>query len=156
MAILEQLTDQQIQRVAELLVAKTGTPSYDSPGGVQPNAVIPPPGGSEVWRQYIEKGAGPQEAFPSAYWIDPYCEGGSNPDPDDDWVFFFWIDSTDPDSLRWDTTSSQVALAFWIFYGNNLNGFAYYWDEARLCLGTSSISAAGGPDHVQNTTFLHH
>ena len=40
-------------------------------------------------------------------------------------------------------------------YGGNLNGFAYDWYEARLCIGTTGVSAAGGPDAVQSNVFLH-
>ncbi len=157
-AFLQQLAELQVSRVAELLSARTSTRLAESSkvSPVSPNIIEPPPGSSELWRQIIEKGAGPPEAFAQDYWSDPYCEGGPNPDPDDDWVFWFWIDSTNPDSLRWDTTSAQVATAFWIAYGNNLNGFAYHWDEARLCLGTTGVSLAGGPEKVKNTTSLHH
>lgn len=44
-AFLEQLTDPQIQRVAELLASRTGTPLTDE---IRPNVPIPPPGDSEV------------------------------------------------------------------------------------------------------------
>jgi hypothetical protein len=123
------------------------------------NAAITPDAtlSSEVWRQYIEniwRSRDSSSRYASSYYEDTFCEGGLDPDPDGDWVFRYSITSFNPDGLRWTSDSAQVYLAFMTAYGGMLNGFAYNWYEARLCLGATGVLAAGGPDNVKAKMWL--
>ena len=168
----EQLTNEQKEKVSDLVAIKAGIPvekwdqdrklhqrEIDSLSHLNARASL---GKSlatsgELWRQPIENtwtsGLPPGSAFATRYFTDQYCDGA---DADDDYVFYFSMTySMNPDGLRWTSNSAQVYLAFMTAYGGNLNGFAYTWNEARLCLGTGGVSAAGGPNNVKNNVFLH-
>ncbi len=78
---------------------------------------------------------------------------------DADWLphFQIWY-QRDPDSLRWFTDSSRVWWAFLIFYGLNLNSFAYDWagwgGGVWLVWGFTAVEVAGGIDFVSAHTYL--
>lgn len=109
-------------------------------------------------RQLIENawtiGFPPGSTWPSEYYDSPLCD--EKPE-DSDWTFLYYPMeySQNPDGLRWTTTSSQVYAAFMGSYAVNLGGYSFGWNEVRLCIGTTGVSLAGGPDNVKNTTFLH-
>ncbi len=112
-----------------------------------------------LWRQYIENrwtsGVPWNAAFANFYVNDLECESDFWSDPDPDWRFSFPMNySQNPDGLKWTTTNAQVYTAFMVAYQGNLNGFAWSWNHAMLCLGTGGVSAAGGPDNVKNAVFL--
>jgi hypothetical protein len=162
--IWKQLTEEQKEKVGELLAIKVGIQPDEWQRFVQSNKVtlrgFTPLGfPGEIWREPIENiwtwGYPPGTTFATSYWDSPYCDD----DPSDhDWAFWFyqpyeWY-SRNPSGLRWTSTSVQVYLAFMIAYGGNLNGYSFNWNEARLCIGTTGVSAAGGPDNVKNNVFL--
>jgi hypothetical protein len=166
--IWNRLDERQKQEVGVLLALKAGTQphhwlefvrreSLQSRLAIIKEASLAIQG--ELWRQYIENiwtwAYPPGTTFASSYWNSPLCD---NDPSDPDWVFWFWQPyewySRNPDGLRWTTTSARVYLTFMAAYGGNLNGYAYSWQEARLCLGTTAVDVAGGPDYVKQTTFL--
>jgi hypothetical protein len=168
----ESLTDQQKEMVSNFVAIKADIPleewerereSYQSAFAPVSSETLRNQSSTlstELWRQPIENtwttGYPPGHAFAAFYYIDPYCEGGPNPDPDDDWMFYFPISySMNPDGLRWTSDSAQVYLAFMTAYGGDLNGFAYTWEQVRLCIGTGGVTAAGGPNNVSNNLFVH-
>lgn len=160
--ILQQLSPAQNRRVSDLVAMRAGIPleqwhrsknaTVNDQGLVSPLSLDPPPPGS-LWHQFIEKGAPASGTRARTYWQSQLCDG----DPADyDWEFdFSMYYDQNPDSLRWDTTSTQVGIAFWTAYGDNLNGYAYYWDQVRLCLGDTDVWAAGGADKAASTLYIH-
>lgn len=162
------LDEKQKQQVGVLLAIKAGVQPHNwlefihresllSKTAVMKESFVASQG--ELWRQYIENiwtwGYPPGTTFASSYWNSPLCD---NDPSDPDWAFWFWQPyewySRNPDGLRWTTTSARVYLTFMAAYGGNLNGYAYSWQEARLCLGTTAVDVAGGPDYVRQTIFL--
>lgn len=173
-AIWDQLSPEQREQVGFDLAAKVGMSANewtnislsDGQVGSQLSDVVPsrntfePEFAGEIWRQFIENrwtnGQPPGSTFARMYFDSPLCDD----DPSDhDWTFLFdrsyeWY-SRNPDGLRWTTSSSQVYLAFMAAYGGNLNAYSFGWNEARLCLGTGGVNAAGGTDKVKSAVFLH-
>jgi len=161
------LTKEQKAMVSDLVGIRAGIPLDEWRRDIEshrlqssspyPNAATLATSG-EVWRQYIENKwlwlPPPGATYASYYYGDHYCEGGANPDPDSDWVFYYPMYSGNPDGLRWTTTSTQVYLVFMTAYGGNLNGFARSWYHAQLCLGAISVAAAGGQEHVKTSVYL--
>ena len=159
--IVEQMTEEQIARVGELLAIRVGVPldewrrSIESNQDASQSPKITPQGlaplsTGKIWIQPIEYDNLGYGAIPW-YYSSSECGG------DDDWVFAFLLFyAQDPDGLRWWTNSSQVYWAFLVRYGLRLNGFTYRWNEARLCVGKTGASLAGGPDYVEDHLFLRH
>ncbi len=171
--VWEQLTEGQREKIGELLALKVGIPLDEWRQFVESSREQSPfqsskatsrgftplgfPG--EIWREPIENiwtcGYPPGTTFASSYWNSPSCDD----DPSDpDWAFWFnrsyeWY-SRNPSGLRWTSDSVQVYLAFMAAYGGNLSGYSFNWKEARLCIGTTGVSAAGGPDNVKDNVFL--
>lgn len=154
-AVWEELTREQRDEVEEIVAAKASIPLDEWRTESNTEQAVTPLWPREVWRQPIENawtsGHPPGSTYSSFYYQSQWCDN----DPDDDWVFYFDMDSSNPDGLRWTSDSSQVYLVFMTLYGGDLTGFAYDWDEARLCIGTNGVSAAGGADEVQQNLFLH-
>lgn len=92
--------------------------------------------------------------FADYYYNDPNCD--ENGDPDSDFVFRFSLQSSNPDGIRWTTTSALVYSVFQVAYGGILKGFAYNFSETRLCIGPDGVSAAGGANHMRNGVFVHY
>jgi hypothetical protein len=163
--VWRQLTEEQREKTGELLAIKTGILLGEWQQFVESNKTtlrgFTPLGfPGEIWREPIENiwtwGQPPGTTFASSYWNSPSCDD----DPSDpDWAFWFnrsyeWY-SRNPSGLRWTSSdSAQVYLAFMAAYNGNLNGYSFNWKEARLCIGTTAVSVAGGPDNVKNNVFL--
>lgn len=163
-AILDQLNPAQSERMGDLVAVRAGIPSdqwrkfkadrLTNNNSVSSLSINPTwPGPTALWRQFIERGAPAAGTRARQYWQSQWCDW---PEPDMDWEFDFsmWYNQN-PDSLRWDTTSPQVAFAFWFAYGNNLSGYAHQWNQVRLCLGEIGVSLADGPAQVQAAVFIH-
>lgn len=97
---------------------------------------------SVLWTQLIENGGPPSYYLPNSYWEDWNCDDDPN-DRDFAYHYGFWYDQN-ADGLRWDTSDSTFWLYVHLFYGGNLKGYAYYWDEAYYCVGEGGAAAAGG------------
>ncbi|MBV9787624.1 MAG: hypothetical protein JOZ51_05595 [Chloroflexi bacterium] len=101
----------------------------------------------DCWRQMIEEaataggGSGSQGYYTNALRCDNQ--------EDIDYIFGFWYDASNPDSLRWYSTSSQVA---WVL--GDLNGYGLSNTEVRLCVGDGSVALAGGADWIKQTIFV--
>lgn len=159
--IWKHLDEKQKQQVGVILALKSGIQPSSWLEFVRRESTLSGPAivKGELWRQYIENiwtiGHPPGTTFASSYWGSPLCD---NDPGDPDWTFWFfqpweWY-SRNPDGLRWTSESARVYLAFMAAYSGNLNGYSYDWKEARLCLGTTAVDAAGGPDHVKQSVFL--
>jgi len=158
--VYEQLTEEQRKKVGELLAARAGIPLDEWQQLAKEQTICRPsqqvtpldyPG--EIWRQTIEYQDLSNGRRSSYYISTPWCDDK----PDDDWTFYFYVYyAQDPDGLRWYTTSSRVFWAFMLRYQGNLNGYAFAWDEARLCIGTWGVDLAGGPDQVNSNLYLRH
>lgn len=101
----------------------------------------------DCWRQMVEKAAsaGGGSGSQGYYTTVDRCDR----DVDVDYVFGFWYDASNPDSLRWYSTSSQVA---WVL--GDLQGYGLSNTEVRLCVGNRSVSLAGGADWIKQTIFV--
>ncbi len=167
-AVWKKASVEQREKIGELLALKAGVPldewqkfveSNSTSGRAALQTLVPHGFPGEIWRQHIENtwtvGHPPGSTFASSYWNSPNCDD----DPSDpDWAFKFdksyeWY-SRDPDSLRWTSESAQVYLAFMAAYGGDLSGYSFSWNEARLCIGTTGVRAAGGTSKVKNNVFL--
>ncbi len=79
------------------------------------------------------------------------CDGDSS---DSDWLFiFFPRDYSNPNGLRWNTTSTWVAFAFYVSYRNNLLGVSTD-GTVGLCIGDRGVLLAGGAWHVHAHLWL--
>jgi hypothetical protein len=101
----------------------------------------------DCWRQIVEEAAtaGGGSGSQGYYTTTTRCDNNE----DIDYVFGFWYDASNPDSLRWYSTSSQVAWAL-----GNLNGYGLSNTEVRLCVGDNSVYWAGGADWIKQTIFV--
>lgn len=101
----------------------------------------------DCWRQIVEKAAtaGGGSGSQGYYTTVNRCDRID----DIDYVFGFWYDASNPDSLRWYSTSSQVA---WVL--GNLNGYGLSNTEVRLCIGDNRVFLAGGADWIKQTIFV--
>lgn len=77
-------------------------------------------------------------------------------EPDVDYVFAGRRDATNPDKLRWTTTSTQVTYAIELLNGTNINSYGLNLYEARLCLGDNTVSYAGGADKVRANLYTYY
>ena len=101
-AFYEQLTEEQREKVSELVAAKAGIPldewqrSIESERGQTVTPLWP----REVWRQPIENvwaNHPPGSTYAPFYYRSLWCDD----DPDEDWVFYFDMYSGNQDCLRW-------------------------------------------------------
>ncbi len=108
------------------------------------------------WQQFIENAWvwwWPQgHAYPNSYWQDKNCDGDSS---DNEYVFRYDVNTSNPNSLRWTTDSPLVYAAFMAAYGGEILGYSHDEGVAYLCIGDKGVWAAGGPWLVKATTFLH-
>jgi len=154
--IVEQMTEKQITKVAELLAIRAGV--------------------RDEWQQSRDESRESNEketsclsrsytwgCYPVEYWhrvpyyknADWYHSSKECNSADADWIFYYYIYyANDPNGLRWKTNSSRVYLAF-LAYGLDLNSFAYSWSEVRLVAGKTATSMAGGPDWVGDHLYLY-
>lgn len=95
-----------------------------------------------IWLQNIETGAPPSAYLPDNYWDDWYCDDDPN-DRDFAYHYSFWYDQN-PDGLKWDTSDTAFWLYVHAFWGGNLRGYAYTWDEALYCIGEGGAAVGGG------------
>jgi hypothetical protein len=101
----------------------------------------------DCWRQIVEEAAiaGGGSGSQGYYTTTTRCDNRE----DIDYVFGFWYDASNPDSLRLYSTSSQVA---WVL--GDLNGYGLSNTEVRLCVGDNSVYWAGGADWIKQTIFV--
>lgn len=100
------------------------------------------------WYQPIENKLVPSRttARPISYVLTQFtCD---RTDPDLDYVFYFSMNTTNPDGLRWTSGSNQVTFA--ILGSGVPNGYGYNNNELRFCLGDGTVSWAGGAENVKN------
>lgn len=167
----KQLTKQQKQRADKLFVEKV---SKQGQVAVDPTqhlveeevplndasitASCDPGAAPNCWQQNIEEVYLP----PSGWYYGTFTEGWytttytCDQDRDVDYVFAGRRDATNPDKLRWTSTSSQVAYAIELINGTNINSYGLNLYEVRLCLGDNTVYYAGGPDKVRANLYTYY
>ncbi|HEX6290887.1 MAG TPA: hypothetical protein VFZ66_17010 [Herpetosiphonaceae bacterium] len=118
-----------------------------APSGNASIQACDPGAAPDCWRQMVEEAAAPGGGSGSQgyYTTVDRCDQRD----DTDYVFVFWYDASNPDSLRWYSTSSQVAWAL-----GDLNGYGLSNTEVRLCVGDNSVWWAGGADWIKQTIYV--
>jgi hypothetical protein len=110
------------------------------------------------WQQVIEEIYLPPSgsyagAFMEGWYTTTYtCDDKA----DIDYVFAGRRDATNPDKLRWTSTSTQVTYAIELLNGTNINSYGLNLYEARMCLGDNTVSYAGGPDKVRASLYTYY
>lgn len=72
---------------------------------------------------------------------------------DVDYTFFYrnGLFNANPDGVKWNTHSPQVAAA--LRYGT-VKGFSYDYNHVQLCLGNNTVWFAGGAESVRRELFI--
>jgi hypothetical protein len=156
--IVEQMTEEQLAKVAELLAIRTGVldewrqSSDESRGSSKGDTSCQLTSYTGyAWGCYPVEYHHRVPHYKNADWYYSSKECGST---DEDWILYYYIYyASNPDGLRWDTDSTQVYLAF-LIYGLDLNSFAYRFDEVQLVVGKTAASMAGGIDKVRDHLYL--
>ncbi len=118
-----------------------------TPAGDASIQACDPGAAPDCWRQMVEKAAtaGGGSGSQGYYTTVKRCDD----EEDVDYIFVFWYDASNPDSLKWYTTSTQVA---WVL--GDLNGYGLSNTEVRLCIGDRRVYWAGGADWIRQTIFV--
>lgn len=161
--IAKQLTTVQLEKIGELMAVKTDIPLDEWRQAVAESPENETISSSSTFLEGMLWGLWPIEYY-NLQWgrlADYYYSSSECGSSDDDWVYYFYVYyAQNPDGLRWWTDSSKVYWTFLIFYGPiwapELNGFAYWWDEARLCVGKTAASVAGGANYVKDHLYVRH
>jgi len=163
--IYEQLTEEQITKVGELLAIKVGIPLDEARQAMAERrrkeihgfCSISMLSGRYLWGCYLCEYAGRivRNSTKSDYAGEGY-ECGSK---DKDYLPHFPINyERNPDLLRWYTDDGRVYWCFRIFYGLNLNSFAYNWAGwdrgVWLVLGKTGVICAGGINRVRAHQYV--
>lgn len=120
-------------------------------GDVSITASCDPGAYPNCWQQVIEEIYLP----PSGSYAGAFMEGWytttytCDDQADIDYVFAGRRDATNPNKLRWTSTSTQVTYAIELLNGTNINSYGLNLYEVRMCLGDNTVSYAGGPDKVR-------
>lgn len=168
----KQLTKEQKQRADKLFVEKVSKqgqvvvdPTEHLVGEEVPlsdasiTASCDPGAAPNCWRQNIEEIYLPPSGSYSMTLTEGWYTTTNTCDvnePDVDYVFAGRRDATNPDKLRWTSTSTQVTYAIELLNGTNINSYGLNLYEARLCLGDNTVSYAGGADKVRANLYTYY
>jgi general stress protein CsbA len=94
----------------------------------------------------------PGSTWANSHYVDDNCDS----DPtDSEYVFDYNMDASNPEGLRWTSTSTHVYLVFRQAYGLVLGGLGDNANDAKLCIGYWTVWLAGGPWKVRLHVFMH-
>ncbi|MCL6431399.1 MAG: hypothetical protein K6V36_11175 [Anaerolineae bacterium] len=118
-------------------------PEADDPGSGGGQAVL--------WTQTIEQASGTQNrTYASSYYqSQTQCDN----DPDWDYIFVYNLNyQQNPDSLRYYSFDPAILVRLGAI---EVKGFAFTWNECRLCVGDQTVFWIGGPDAFKAKVWLH-